>query len=96
MKRHGSGGKYARYKRKRNAARQSAAREVAGREGPVDDCPDCGKRMYRSRAAADREARRVHPGQTMRVYPCGGFFHLTSMGSLATEKYRDWQARSGL
>ena len=39
-------------------------------------CPDCGKTRYRSIQHA-REANRRN-GRSLRVYPCGAYFHVTS------------------
>lgn len=42
----------------------------------VGVCPTCGKRRYPTRRDARRAARLAHPGEHMRAYPCGSFWHL--------------------
>lgn len=51
-------------------------------------CPDDGKFCYPSRHAAERTAARIHPGETMRAYQCGDWWHLTSMDADAIERER--------
>jgi hypothetical protein len=43
-------------------------------------CPACGKDSYTSKKLAKQDARRLFPGDTMRVYPCPGsrYWHMTS------------------
>lgn len=44
------------------------------------ECPRCGKRCYRTRTAAKRAGRLLHPGRHVRRYRCAaGWWHLTSM-----------------
>jgi hypothetical protein len=53
---------------------------VTEMSGPRNVCQACGKRKqsYATRAAARRRARRSR-SLRLRVYPCGEFFHLTSV-----------------
>jgi hypothetical protein len=60
----------------------------------MGSCPNegCRKQAYQTRAQADRVARRVYPQQTMRVYQCGDWWHMTSQDAETTERGR--QARA--
>lgn len=42
----------------------------------VGVCPTCGKRRYPSRRDARKAARLAHPGDHLRAYLCGAFWHL--------------------
>lgn len=42
----------------------------------VGRCRRCGKRCYPTRREARRAARLAHPGEHMRAYRCGGYWHL--------------------
>ena len=42
---------------------------------PIATCPDCGKRAYTSKGSAKNSARVLYPGQRMRVYQCGPWWH---------------------
>lgn len=42
----------------------------------VGTCRGCGKRRYPTRRDARRAARLAHPGEHLRAYPCGMFWHL--------------------
>lgn len=52
-------------------------------------CPVCGKKRYSSRQAAKRDARRLFPGDRMRVYQCGTSWHITSQ---TTQQVTEWRA----
>lgn len=39
-------------------------------------CPDCGKTRYATRRRARRAAKVFHPGNAMRAYQCGDFWHI--------------------
>lgn len=54
----------------------STATHLKARQDP---CPDCGKQCYRSRRGARAAARLLYPARRMYAYPCGGYWHLTSM-----------------
>jgi len=41
-------------------------------------CARCGKNRYPDRSTARKAARIVSPGRRLRVYRCGGYWHLTS------------------
>jgi hypothetical protein len=49
----------------------------------VGSCPACGKHSYSTRAAAKRAARAIHPGERLRAYRCGTYWHLTRIPRLA-------------
>ena len=54
----------------------SRVTHLQARPGP---CPDCGKQCYRSRRSARRAGILLYPSRRMYAYPCGGYWHLTSM-----------------
>jgi len=56
---------------------------------PIATCPDCGKRAYTSKASAKNSARVLYPGQRMRVYACGRWWHLTSQDAARTAEVKD-------
>lgn len=39
-------------------------------------CQTCGKSKYETRAKARRAAKRFHPGEALRPYECGSFWHI--------------------
>lgn len=39
-------------------------------------CAECGKQRYRSRTAARKAARRLYPGEALRAYQCGEYWHI--------------------
>lgn len=39
-------------------------------------CPDCGKKRWPSRRAANRAAARLPGGQRLSAYRCGDYWHL--------------------
>jgi hypothetical protein len=41
----------------------------------IGTCPDCGKHRFQTRADAKRAAKQLFPGEKLRVYPCGGYYH---------------------
>lgn len=45
------------------------------RDSYVRTCPDCGRRSYASRPLAKRAARAMFPGQSLRPYRCGHYWH---------------------
>jgi len=59
---------------------------------PLGDCPACGKKTYPTRQACEREARRLYPDMTMRVYPCGDWWHMSSQDAATAERERDRHA----
>lgn len=63
---------------------------------PVATCPDCGKRAYASKASAKNGARSLYPGQRMRVYKCGPWWHLTSQDAARTAEEKDRVAGRGM
>lgn len=76
-------GKYTRISRKDVTAR------------PVAKCPDCGKQAYAGRKPAKTAARRLFPGEQMRVYQCGsgnGYWHMTSQSTEQTTGIRAYLA----
>lgn len=82
-------GRSTRRRRKRDAAfREKKTAEFPGQDAPIGTCPDCGKRAYETRPQAERTARRVYPNQTMRVYQCGRWWHLTSQNAETVQWYR--------
>lgn len=62
---------------------------------PVATCPDCGKRAYASKASAKNGARLLYPGQRMRVYKCGPWWHITSQDAARTAEMKDRLADPG-
>jgi len=56
-------------------------------------CATCGKVAYPSKATAKRHGRSLYPGQQMRAYKCGQWWHLTSQNTAATEYYRQQRAK---
>ena len=55
----------------------------------------CGKVAYRSRKDAKTRGRKLHQGQGIREYVCrqdDRWWHVTTMGAAATERYRDYEA----
>lgn len=52
-------------------------------------CADCGKRAFVSKRAAKRSAAVTFPGQRMRVYQCGEWWHLTSQDAARTAEMRE-------
>lgn len=44
-------------------------------------CAECGKDRFSTRKYAKRVARARFPGQLMRVYKCGNYWHLTSVSA---------------
>jgi hypothetical protein len=83
-------------KRKRDVAwRATAVRankktaDTPSRDYPAVKCPECGKKAYKTRRAAERDARRIFPGATMRVYLCGQWWHLTTADARTAEALRD-------
>lgn len=44
--------------------------------GDAGRCSDCGKTRWGSRADAKKFAKRHHPGDRIRAYQCGDFWHL--------------------
>lgn len=42
----------------------------------VGRCRRCGKRRYPTRRDARRAARLAHPGEHLRAYRCGGYWHI--------------------
>lgn len=42
----------------------------------IGPCPECGKQCYETRAAARREAKRIHPGERLNAYQCGLWWHI--------------------
>lgn len=52
-------------------------------------CPDCGKWRYPSRKDARAKARQIYPGSQARAYKCGDYWHLTSMPTGETTKFRE-------
>lgn len=70
---------------------------------PMHTCPGCGKQAFTSRKDAKAWAKRVHQGQQTREHQCRNQneallgndtmpWHVTTMGSLATAAYKDWEA----
>lgn len=51
-------------------------------------CPECGKHSYTSKQQAKRSARVLYPESRMRVYECGGMWHMTSQDAEATAGQR--------
>lgn len=49
--------------------------------GSMHTCPTCGKRCYKTRAAAKRTRKRRFPGERMSVYLCGDLYHLGHLPS---------------
>lgn len=39
-------------------------------------CPDCGKHCFPTRRAAKAAARARYPGEALRAYRCGGYWHM--------------------
>lgn len=52
--------------------RRSACRPSQLHLGP---CPECGQIRYATKKRAKNAARDLHPGRTLRPYPCGGYWH---------------------
>lgn len=67
----------------------SARHSDAARQLPIATCPDCGKRAYTAKASAKNAARLLYPGQRMRVYKCGRWWHLTSQDAARTAEEKD-------
>ena len=42
----------------------------------VGTCPDCRKYQFETRRAARRAARSLYPGDVMRAYQCGQWWHI--------------------
>lgn len=42
----------------------------------VGTCAACGKRAYATRTAARKAARSLNPGEAMRAYQCGTYWHI--------------------
>ena len=59
---------------------------------PIATCADCGKRAYTSKGSAKNSARLLYPGQRMRVYRCGEWWHLTSWDAAWTAAMKDQRA----
>ena len=66
-----------------------ARRSHATQQLPIATCPDCGKRAYTSKSSAKHSARVLYPGQRMRVYACGRWWHLTSQDAARTAEVKD-------
>ena len=58
-------------------------------------CSVCGKQMYLSKKDAKADARRLYPGDLMRVYQCGEMWHITSQSTRQMTRWRAWNAGSG-
>lgn len=58
---------------------------------PVATCAECGKKSYLSKRAAKADARRLFPGELMREYPCGRWWHLTSQSTEVTARQREYR-----
>ena len=55
----------------------------------------CGKRTHTSKTQAKRAARVLYPGARMRLYRCGGGWHMTSQDAGTTARRRThvaWKA----
>jgi hypothetical protein len=70
-----------------HAQRRPAARAASATF--TGQCPVCGKVRYLSRREAREAAARAHPGQRMRAYRCGGYWHLTSVTGEAAAWWRE-------
>lgn len=57
-------------------------------------CPDCGKQCFKTRHLAKVSAERIFPGQTMRFYECGDFWHFTSVTAGRMAYYREKDHRN--
>lgn len=79
-------------KKRRNRAHHRPDPIPVTRPG-LGDCPVCGKQMFTSKANARANAVILYPGDRMRVYPCSGWFHLTSQDAEVTAAHRDRLAR---
>ena len=55
-------------------------------------CDECGKHGYTSKEQAKIISRQLHPGEQLRVYKCGPWWHLTSQTTATTEYYRQQRA----
>lgn len=42
----------------------------------IKTCDACGKRCYGSRKEARRLGRALYPGESLRAYQCGEFWHI--------------------
>lgn len=51
-------------------------------------CPACGKKAYKTKRLAKKRAAQIYPGVTMRTYPCGDLWHLTSQDAASAEYHR--------
>lgn len=52
-------------------------------------CACCGKRGYLTKADARRTARLLYPGQRLRPYRCGEWWHVTSQSAGRVAMWRD-------
>ena len=59
---------------------------------PIATCPDCGKQAYTSKGSAKNAARVLYPGQRVRAYRCGEWWHLTSQDAARTAEMKDRSA----
>ena len=62
---------------------------------PIATCAECGKRAYTSKTSAKNAARVLYPGERMRVYKCGQWWHLTSQDAARAAEFRDRAAGPG-
>jgi hypothetical protein len=84
------GGRRQRQIRKRDASwQQKVKKDYPAQKFPLLTCPVCGKKAYETRRVAERDARRIFPGATMRVYVCGQLWHLTSESAKETAARKD-------
>lgn len=52
-------------------------------------CEVCGKFRYRTKKGAKQAAAQIFPGQLMRVYDCGPWWHITSQPTEVVTRHRD-------
>jgi hypothetical protein len=79
--------------RRRNRSAPRPAPDTAASLGDVGECAICDKHMYRSRAAARKAGRVLHPENAIHVYACGAYWHLTSSSARSMANIRRVQSQ---